>query len=95
MIAVPVARRLRNGPRTGRTAGTASDSDEWWARRRWRAVRHGVRSQRWLSGLSWSVECRATELDCEGAGDADAELVEMRPPKVRRRGSLAEESDED
>ena len=93
--AVLVVGRLRQGPRAGRGDGADKGSEAWWARQKWRALRGGVRSQTWSDGRSWSIECRKTDLDGAGAPQIDAELVVVRPSKLRRRRTLAEESDED
>ena len=94
-VAVQVVGRLRQGPRTRGGSGAGSGGDEWWARQKWRALRGGTRSQIWTNGLSWSTECLRTELGRSVAPSADAELVVVRPSKLRRRRALAEESSED
>ena len=67
--------------------------DKWWV------IRRGVRKHVyvWRVGSewgSWSVECREERPVRSRYSAWDAELVVLRPPRVRGRRILAEESDE-
>ena len=66
--------------------------DKWWV------IRRGVRKHKWRVGGewgSWSVECQEERPARSRYSAWDAELVVLRPPRVRGRRVMVEESDED
>ena len=97
---VPAWRRHVSGRAGGvRTrAGKLAEEAQQRVRCRWWLIRRGVRKHRWRMGGewgSWSVECEEVRPARWRASAWDAELVVLRPPRVRGRRILAEESDED
>ena len=95
---VPVWRRhvsRRSGVRT--RSGAQDDEALQRVRDRWWVARRGVRKHRWRVGGewgSWSVDCVEARPTRSRHSAWDAELVVLRPPRVRGRRGLAEESDE-
>ena len=96
---VPIWRRHVSGRSGVLTRSGARDEealqrvrDKWWI------IRRGVRKHTWRVGGewgSWSVECCETRPARSRYSAWDAELVVLRPPRVRGRRILVEESDED
>ena len=96
---VPAWRRCMSGRVGAMTRARAQDKEtQQRVRDKWWLIRRGVRKHNWRVGGewgSWSVECLEARPARRRASAWDEELVELRPPRVRGRRRLVEESDEE